>query len=149
MKKNIRTALLKFLIKKRMMLINASVFIILMTFLTLGCIKEDYPVRLVFPVLTTAPISDTTSSSAVTGGNITSNGGKEVTARGVCWSVSINPSIFFTDSITVDGTGSGEFTSTIDGLLANKTYHVRAYATNPDGTTYGQDLSFKTKTAGP
>lgn len=148
MKTYIRTKLLKFLFQKRILLLNASGFIMLMTFLTMSCIKEDYPVRLVFPVLTTMPVSDTTATSAVSGGEITSEGGKAVTVRGVCWSVFINPSIFFTDSVTVDGSGPGEFISTIDGLLPNKTYHVRAYATNPDGTTYGQDLTFKTKAAG-
>ena len=98
MKTYIRTNLSKFLIKKRILLINASVFIVLMTFMTLGCIEEDYPVRLVFPVLTTAPASNITASSATSGGDITSDGGSEITARGVCWSVFANPSIAFPDS---------------------------------------------------
>ena len=104
-----------------------------------SCIKEDYPVRLVFPVLTTTPASGITSTGALSGGDITSDGGKEITARGVCWTITIdNPSIAFPDSITVDGTGIGQFSSSIDGLLPDTTYRVRAYATNPDGTAYGQ-----------
>lgn len=149
MKTLIKTNLSKFLIKKRILLINASVFLIIMSFFTLSCIKEDYPVRLVFPELTTLPATNITATAAVAGGNITSEGGKAVTARGICWSTSLNPSIFFTDSMTVDGAGPGQFQSSIDGLLSNKTYHIRAYATNPDGTSYGQDLTFVTATAAP
>jgi hypothetical protein len=144
MKTYFRTNPLKFRIKKRVLLINSVFFTVIISFLALSCIKEDYPVRLVFPVLTTVAASDITATTAVTGGNVSSEGSKAVTARGVCWNVSGNPSIFFADSTTVDGAGPGQFASTIEGLLANKTYHVRAYATNSEGTSYGQDISFKT-----
>ena len=132
------------ILKKRVLLINSLIFTSIMLFLASACIKEDYPVRLVFPVLTTVSATNITATGAVTGGDITSNGGKEVTARGVCWSTTANPSTAYSDSITVDGTGSGQFASTITGLAASKTYYVRAYATNPDGTAYGQDISLTT-----
>lgn len=144
MKTYIRTKQSKIFTKKRILLINASVFIVLMTLMTPGCIEEDYPVRLVFPELTTAAASNITASSATSGGEITYDGGIGITARGVCWSVYANPSIAFPDSTTADGTGIGQFSSNIDGLLANKTYHIRAYATNPEGTAYGQDITIVT-----
>ena len=144
MKTYIRKYIPKHIIKKRKLLFGSLFVTVIIMFFASGCIKDDYPVRLVFPVLTTSSVSGITGTTAVSGGDITSNGGKEVTARGVCWGSSLNPSIFFTDSTTVDGTGIGQFSSTINGLAPNKTYHVRAYATNPEGTSYGQDILFST-----
>ena len=92
--------------------------------------------------VTTAAVTLITTSSAVSGGNVVSDGGTEVTARGVCWSTTTNPTI--SNNHTSDGTGTGIFISTIPGLSANTTYHVRAYATNANGTFYGEDLTFTT-----
>ncbi|NLB87452.1 MAG: hypothetical protein GX793_10375, partial [Bacteroidales bacterium] len=94
------------------------------------------------PSLTTKEISNITATSASCGGNITSDGGSSVTARGVCWSTSQNPTISSSHSTSVGGTGS--FSSSITGLTANTTYYVRAYATNSIGTQYGNQLSFQT-----
>ena len=90
----------------------------------------------------TAEVSSITTNSAVCGGNVTSDGYLSVTARGVCWSTSPNPTI--TDNKTTDGSGTGSFTSNITGLTANTTYYVRAYATNNIGTAYGEEKSFTT-----
>ena len=92
------------------------------------------------PTITTADISNKTETSATTGGNITSDGGSPVTARGVCWSTSQNPTTAI--SKTTNGTGTGSFSSNITGLTANTTYYVRAYATNSVGTSYGNQVSF-------
>lgn len=94
------------------------------------------------PVLTTTTVSDITQTTASCGGNITSDGGTTVTARGVCWSTGQTPTI--SDSKTTDGTGAGSFTSVITSLTANTTYYVRAYATNSTGTGYGSAMSFTT-----
>lgn len=51
------------------------------------------------------------------------------------------------DDKTDDGTGTGAFASTITVLSADTTYHVRAYATNAEGTAYGEDLTFSTAAA--
>lgn len=95
------------------------------------------------PTVTTAEVSDITSSTATCGGNVTSDGGATVTARGVCWSTSSNPTI--SNSHTSDGSGTGAFTSSITGLSESTTYHVRAYATNSQGTAYGDDITFTTQ----
>jgi hypothetical protein len=97
------------------------------------------------PTVTTTAISSITSTSATSGGNVTSDGGLAVTARGVCWSTSIDPTT--ANSKTTDGTGTGSYTSSITGLTPNTTYHVRAYAVNSAGTAYGSDKSFITLTA--
>ena len=94
------------------------------------------------PVVTTTAASDITESTATCGGNVTDDGGSAVTARGVCWSTSQNPTV--SDSHTTDGTGIGTFTSSITGLTPNTTYYVRAYATNSIGTAYGDEVSFTT-----
>ena len=93
------------------------------------------------PSLTTSAVV-TTSTTATTGGVITDEGTSPVTARGVCWATTANPTI--SDSKTSDGTGTGSFTSTITGLTPGTLYHVRAYATSADGTGYGADVQFST-----
>ena len=98
------------------------------------------------PVVTTAAVSSITATTAQSGGNVTSNGGSAITYRGVCWSTSADP--ITADSHTTDGTGTGTFTSSMTGLLANTEYHVRAYATSAASTTYGDEESFTTESDG-
>jgi uncharacterized protein (TIGR02145 family) len=94
------------------------------------------------PAVTTSPIKEITITGATGGGNVTSSGGVKITARGICFGTGANPGV--EGSKTSDGTGAGEFTSSLNGLLPNTTYFVRAYATNALGTGYGAQLSFKT-----
>jgi len=96
----------------------------------------------VTPTLTTAAITSPTRTTAVSGGDITNNGGAAVTTRGVCWGTSSGP--LATGLHTSDGTGSGTFISNITGLSPSTTYYVRAYATNSAGTSYGNERSFTT-----
>ena len=114
----------------------AILFALSSVFLT-NC-KEDATI----PVVSTNEVTKITDTKATSGGNISSDGGATVTERGVCWSTSQTPTI--TDNKTTDGTGTGSFTSAITGLTANKTYYVRAYATNSAGTAYGSAKSFIT-----
>jgi uncharacterized protein (TIGR02145 family) len=92
------------------------------------------------PTLSTSGLKSVTITSAASGGDISNDGGIPVTARGVCWNTTGNPTI--DDSFTSDGSGKGIFTSTLTGLTLNETYHVRAYATNSLGTAYGEELEF-------
>jgi hypothetical protein len=92
--------------------------------------------------LSTTAISGTTSTTASSGGNVSNDGGAAVTARGVCWGTSTGPTV--AGSKTTDGTGTGTFTSALSGLLPNTTYYVKAYATNSEGTAYGNEVSFTT-----
>jgi uncharacterized protein (TIGR02145 family) len=95
------------------------------------------------PTLTTIPISDITSSTAKSGGIVTGDCGSVVTARGVIWSTSPNPTISI-NTKTTNGTGSGSFTSNLTGLTPNTTYYIRAYAINVAGPGYGNEVTFKT-----
>ncbi len=97
--------------------------------------------------LTTSAVVFVKATTAVSGGNITSDGGGQIIARGVCWSTTPEPTTG--DGITIGGTGSGAFISNMTGLSPNNTYYVRAYATNIAGTSYGNEVSFLTGSLTP
>jgi len=98
----------------------------------------------VLPSVNLSSIDNITGSTADCNCEVTSEGWRRVTARGVCWSTSQNPTT--SNSKTTNGTGLGTYTSHITGLSPNTTYYVRAYATNSEGTAYGKDQrSFKTQ----
>ncbi|MGA3014224.1 MAG: T9SS type A sorting domain-containing protein, partial [Bacteroidales bacterium] len=92
--------------------------------------------------VTTDTVTAITQITATSGGNVTSDGGATVTGRGVCWNISQNPTI--SNSYTTDGSGTGKFTSYITDLKSNTLYYVRAYATNINGTAYGNQQNFTT-----
>jgi uncharacterized protein (TIGR02145 family) len=92
--------------------------------------------------VTTNTVTDITQTMAICGGNITSDGGATVTARGVCWSTSPNPTT--ANNKTTDGTGIDTFSSNLTGLTANTLYYVRAYAVNSQKTVYGEQKQFTT-----
>ena len=94
------------------------------------------------PTVTTTAVSNIAPTTAMSGGNITADGGADITARGICWSTLQTPTI--SGNHTTDGTGTGSFNSTMTGLTPNTTYYVRAYATNSEGTAYGEVVSFTT-----
>jgi uncharacterized protein (TIGR02145 family) len=98
--------------------------------------------EITIPTVFTKAITDILQTAAFSGGNVTSDGNSEVTGRGVCWSTTTNPTI--SDNKTTDGTGTGSYNSHMTGLTANTHYFVRAYATNSQGTAYGDTVSFTT-----
>ncbi len=109
-----------------------------------GTDTDSTEIVISLPTLTTTAVSSITEKSAVSGGNITNNGGATVTSRGVCWGTSANPTIYH--NRTTNGIqGIGNFTSNLTGLSKNITYYVRAYAINSAGTAYGNKVSFIAK----
>ena len=109
--------------------------------------QRQFTTPVATPTVTTAAMSNVTCTTATCGGNVTSEGISPITARGVCWSTSINPTT--NDSMTVDSCGLGSFSSQITGLQPNTHYYVRAYATNTAGTVYGAQRQFTTLVATP
>lgn len=93
--------------------------------------------------ISTQNVSNIAPTTVQSGGNIVSDGGAAITARGVVWSTSPSPTIALTTK-TNDGTGIGSFVSSLTNLTAATTYYVRAYATNANGTSYGNQVSFAT-----
>jgi len=118
--------------------------VLILSFLTLSCSSNDDSdnSNATLPTLTTAAITSIETTTAISGGIISSDGASNVTSRGICWSTTTNPTT--ADSKTSDGTGTGNFVSNLTGLLPNTTYYVRAYATNSVGTAYGNQVSFST-----
>jgi uncharacterized protein (TIGR02145 family) len=106
------------------------------------CLKDTSSIVSILTLTTTA-ITAITTTTATSGGIITSDGGASITARGVVWSTSTNPTISLTTK-TSNGTGTGSFSSTLTNLTPKTTYYVRAYAINSDGTGYGNEISFTT-----
>ena len=98
------------------------------------------------PIINTSAITSITSTTASGGGNIRTRGSSDITARGVCWNTSSDPTV--SNSHTTDGSGVGTFTSSLTGLSGGTTYYVRAYGTNTQGTFYGQNVSFTTTLSG-
>jgi hypothetical protein len=96
------------------------------------------------PVLTTTSVSEITSKTALSGGNIISDGGSYIIARGVCWNTDEYPLVDL-ETKTIDGTGSGIYSSKISELTPGTTYYVRAYAANSSGTAYGEQVSFRSE----
>ncbi len=108
---------------------------------------DHYPLMQPIPLVTTSAISGITSNSATSDGIVISQGGSPILSNGICWSTSIDPTIGNNHSI--EDTGFGSFSSTMFDLAPDTTYYVRAYATNSNGTGYGEDDMFTTLDTAP
>lgn len=135
--------------KARLLPVISSLFLLMVTCLvfTSSCKKNDDDddnnnVK-VDQVLSTLEVTQVSTTTAMSGGVITFDGGSTITERGVCWSTGLTPTI--ADNKTSNGTGAGTFISSIGGLTPGTQYYLRAYATNAKGTGYGSTMSFKTK----
>jgi uncharacterized protein (TIGR02145 family) len=130
-------------------LITAIITIALVVGLIVSCSSSDdtptpTPPVATLPVLTTNSTTSVTQTTAISGGNVTSDGGKTITARGICWATAQNPTT--ANSKTSETGTTGNFASNLTNLTANTLYYVRAYATNSDGTAYGNQVNFTTGT---
>jgi hypothetical protein len=96
------------------------------------------------PVLTTRNVTCLNANAGTGGGEVLLDGGSPVTQRGVCWNTAPQPTI--ANNISVEGAGLGSFTSVLNNLEPNTTYYYRAFATNIEGTGYGNEYSFTTGT---
>ncbi len=111
--------------------------------MSVRCIKDETTTA-ILPSVTTEDVIEITSTTAVTGGNVTDDGGGIVIARGVVWSTENNPTVEDNLGITSDGTGTGEYISSIIGLTPETTYFLKAYAINAAGVAYGEEIEFST-----
>ncbi len=90
----------------------------------------------------TGEVENVTTTTASCSGNVTNDGGSDVTERGICWSTNHNPTI--NDNRESNGTGTGWFSVDMTDLIPNTSYYVKAYAINDNGIVYGQEVNFKT-----
>ena len=107
-----------------------------------GCASENAPTKTA-PQVSTSTISNITLNSAISGGTIASDGGADITSKGVVWNTTASPTIS-SNTKTIEGTGTGTFSSSLTNLTPSTTYYLRAYATNSSGTGYGSEISFTT-----
>jgi hypothetical protein len=96
-------------------------------------------------IVTTMEPTDITAISAMSGGSLSSTDGSYIVVleKGICWATHPNPTVM-NDFHTENGSGSENFTSDMTDLISNMVYYVRAYAVTPNGTTYGNEVSFTT-----
>ena len=125
---------------------NSKSLIVVFSIFLIVCLASE--VFAAAPTVTTRSVQDVAITSATGRGEINDLGGGLITAYGVCWNTTGSPTTG--DSKTDLGAGSlGPYTTPMAGLSANTTYYVRAYATNGDGTGYGDDTSFTTLPQAP
>lgn len=118
--------------------------ILVVLFFASACHKDKTPVNIISSaVLLTKEVTQITNSTAMCGGTITDAGKGNIVSRGVCWGINQFPTVEKNQK-TNDGPGTGDFISAIINLQSNKTYYVRAYATNEVGTSYGDNIVFTT-----
>jgi len=111
-----------------------------------GTNKSDTVKAEIIPVIpiaiSTGAVTELAATTVKVSGNITNAGGGTVTSRGICYSTAPNPTV--NSGKTTEGTGVGEFTSTLTNLLAGTTYYAKAYGENSRGISYGSEISFTT-----
>ena len=109
-----------------------------------GMETNPFVTEITLPTIITLPITNIFTSTAQSGGNVTSDGGSSVSVRGICWSTSPNPTI--NDNHIFDNSGIGSFVSILTGLNGGTTYYLRAFAINGLGIVYGNEECFTTST---
>lgn len=119
--------------------------------LAVSCDKDEMiPItppeeELLVPTVSTTEVTDITNNSAASGGTVDNNGGAQITASGVCWSLEATPLLF--NYKTDDGANQTTFTSSMVELSPETTYYYRAYAISSAGIGYGPVISFTTQPA--
>lgn len=98
--------------------------------------------KLSLPKISITGVNSVSETTALIGAEIVDNDGGLIVSCGVCWDSLPNATIM--SSKTVDSTTTDRLSSFIKGLKRNKLYYLRAYATNSTGTSYSEEVSFKT-----
>jgi len=127
--------LIKLDVMKMFVLNSFRYFILIIVLLSVSCKKDEIDIN-------TTPISDISSTAAVSGGTVLNEGGSSVSSKGICWATHENPTT--SDFFTLDGSGTGSYNSYLTKLRPSTLYYVRSYATNSNGTKYGNQYSFRT-----
>lgn len=124
---------------KNLSIINSKIILLSLILYFYSCKSES---AITLPNVTTTSVSNITTTTAVSGGILTSEKNSEILLKGVCWSKTSNPTI--NNDTTKNGSGIGNYTSYLKNLSPNTIYYLRAYATNSAGTAYGNEVNFTT-----
>ena len=106
------------------------------TGISVRCVRDESVLNV--PRVSTSSVNNVSNSSADIKGIISFDGGADVTERGFCYATTPNPTT--DDSKVMMGNGTGEFMTTVGGLVPGTLYYVRAFATNSEGTAYGNSV---------
>lgn len=104
--------------------------------------NSPIPRTIDLPIVSTNQALINSPYSITVGGNVSWNGNSFVKERGICWSTNPNPTT--NDSVIVEGSGTGIFNSTLTELRPDTKYYMRSFATNLNGTAYGNQISITT-----
>ena len=130
-------------------IISLSSLVLFTALFIFSCADDADPIKktvLSIPSVTTGSVSNISTTGAMVAGNVTSNGNATVTERGICYGLTMSPTI--DDNKMASGTGTGAFSVTLSALTENTKYYIRAYATNSEGVAYGTSESFMTDKPG-
>lgn len=120
-------------------------FLTIFLILFFGCKKDDDTKKTGYPVLDNTEFSIITTSFGYCLSEITSIGDSEVTAKGFCWSTFSQPTL---DDFVFTHSGSdlvaGDFGGTFSGFELNTKYYMKSWATNSQGTGYGDEIEVVT-----
>jgi len=109
-----------------------------------GEVKSFITTDLNVPQVVTGDINEITVNSAKCAGNVTGAGNGTVSVRGLCYGSMPDPTLDNCLGFTEEAIGLGTFTHTMINLQEGNGYYVTAYATNEEGTGYGEVKSFST-----
>ncbi len=109
--------------------------------LSVRCLKD-------YPAVVTTYLKDVKQTSAKFGNSVSEEGGI-VTRRGICWSsTEILPTVLTSQTSVVDfSVNYTEEWTDVNSLLPGTTYHLRAFAENSTGISYGEVITFSTQSA--
>ena len=125
------------------MKLNPKIYIIILLGLLLSILFCCKPVVIqTVPTIEIEPLNNITSISAKYSGIVNSEGSATVLERGICWSITQNPTT--SDNKIAHGAGLGSYTGSINDLQPNTPYYIRAYAINSVGISYSGQISFIT-----
>jgi len=117
----------------------------LLSFLIFGC--EVKNIDYLTPIMITGVPEQVLANSALLGGEVIGEGGKDVSEYGIVWSENFPPTI--DDFKSIEGSRIGFFSKTYTNLKANTTYYCSAYGINEQGVGYGRVFEFKTSPKAP
>lgn len=125
---------------KKLNIINIS--LVLITLLLFSC-ENEFDYGTLINAVETTQYSNVTQTTAEVTGNVITDNGASLTARGICYGISNNPTIN-SPKVVFDTATLGNYTCSLTNLAPSTTYYARAYATNSFGTAYGATIVFTT-----